>query len=112
MMLTVPVPNPCCLSRKVGYRSWVPWLKKLNAAINTIAKISTGHCPRTAGQNAGLRFWPGMPRVAFHTGDSSTAKKMKTASSTGTTPIANIPRQPTSGISSPKMIDAIRYPSG
>ena len=38
MVETVPAAKPCCAPRNaLGYRSCVPWLKKLKAVINTTA---------------------------------------------------------------------------
>jgi hypothetical protein len=80
----------------------------LNAAINTMAKTRMGHCARTAGQKATFVFCPVVPLDASQIGDSSTLKKMNTARRIGTTPMMKSPRQPMTGISRPKVIDASR----
>ena len=105
MIERVPVEKPRCASRKCGYRSCVPWLKKLKQVISATAYSASGQWPDSAVHRLRLT---GAARVATQVADSGTLLRMYSTSSAGAAPTMNMPRQPICSNSSPKTMEANR----
>ncbi len=105
MAETAPSGSPCSLRRNETYRSCVPWLKKLNAVIITMANTARPAFARNTDSRPTLCR---RCRCSVQSGLSGTWRRMYRTSSAGSAPTMNMPRQPSAWWPSPNRIEASR----
>jgi hypothetical protein len=84
----------------------LPWLRKLNAVMSTIMKMTIRQLRAIAPNRSCF-----CRAVSCQTGDSGTRNQMKGRSRTGIAPRMNMTRQPMVEKSTAKTAAAVRYPT-